>query len=345
MDIDELKRSLQDHFGDGLVTVVGSGLSCAEGLPGMGELATHLEVEIRKDLSSSDVARWEALSPLIKEKGLEAALLAEPPTGTLEKAIVEHTGALIAQKERVVIEEVFRRERTLRLTRLLKNIMKPSSGIPLITTNYDRLAEIAAEEAGLGVDTMFVGSFAGTLEKDRKKTRFLSEVTYKNRRLVRRFADRVNVYKPHGSLDWYHRDGDPVHYSGELSLPRLIITPGLNKFRNGYESPFDRHRDRGNEQIDRASRFLIVGYGFNDDHLETHLTHRIEAGVPTLILTHSLSPNAQKLVAANGNITAVISANVGGASASRVIQGSMNETFSGLSIWDLGGFVKEVLEP
>jgi hypothetical protein len=53
--------------------------------------------------------------------------------------------------------EVFTKARTLRFARLLKHVLKPTTGVPVVTTNYDRLLEIAAEEAGLGVDTLFVG--------------------------------------------------------------------------------------------------------------------------------------------------------------------------------------------
>ena len=53
-DLHELKLLLQDHFRDGLVTVVGSGLSCAEGLPGMTELAEHLRTVVGSGLSSAD---------------------------------------------------------------------------------------------------------------------------------------------------------------------------------------------------------------------------------------------------------------------------------------------------
>lgn len=134
---------------------------------------------------------------------------------------------------------------------------------------------------------------------------FCREVTLKAGRAQYRYRPRANIFKPHGSLDWYHRDGKPVRYSGDLDLPRLIITPGLNKFRNGYESPFDRHRERANSAIDRASRFLVIGYGFNDDHLETHRTPRIRSGVPTLLLTYGLSDNAVKLVNECHNVIAI----------------------------------------
>ena len=42
MDCDALVTFVQEHFTDGLALVVGSGLSAAEGIPGMPALATHL---------------------------------------------------------------------------------------------------------------------------------------------------------------------------------------------------------------------------------------------------------------------------------------------------------------
>ncbi|WP_269078408.1 hypothetical protein [Mannheimia haemolytica] len=39
LDEDELKKWLQTIFTDNLVIIVGSGLSCAEGLPGMGAIS------------------------------------------------------------------------------------------------------------------------------------------------------------------------------------------------------------------------------------------------------------------------------------------------------------------
>jgi hypothetical protein len=155
----------------------------------------------------------------------------------------------------------------------------------------------------------------------------------------------VNVYKPHGSLDWYHREGKPVRYGGDLASPRLIITPGLNKFRNGYASPFDRHRERANAAIDRASRFLIIGYGFNDDHLETHLTPRIRSGIPTLLLTHSLSSNALKLARECANVVAIQRAIVAGGEGSSVFVNKAEIQLPALSLWEINTFVSEVLEP
>ena len=310
----------------------------------MGELATHLDATVRSGLAVAEVDKWNAISRLLSTKGLEAALLEVPPTQGLEIAIVARTAELIAMRERQIIADVFSKKRTLRFTRLVKQLLKPHAGLPIVTTNYDRLIEVAVEEAGLGVDTLFVGYFAGELNEQESRLSFCREVTLKAGRAQYRYRPRANVFKPHGSLDWYHRDGKPVRYSGDLDLPRLIITPGLNKFRNGYESPFDRHRERANAAVDRASRFLVIGYGFNDNHLETHLTPRIRSGVPTLLLTCSLSDNAVKLVNECSNVLAIQRAEQDGAPGSSVFVAGVETFFPGLDLWDLGSFVAEVLE-
>jgi hypothetical protein len=125
----------------------------------------------------------------------------------------------------------------------------------------------------------------------------------------------------------------------------LIIPPGQSKYRNGYSSPFDLHRERGNKAIDRASRFLIIGYGFNDDHLETHLTQKIKSGVPTLLLTHSLSAKAKSVLNLSAHVFALEDATVGGVPATRVFSNGAIDVFNGITLWDLNNLVKEVFEP
>lgn len=345
MSLDDLKRRLQDHFSDGLVTVVGSGLSVAEGIPGMGDLATHLRDKVALSLGADDAALWTELVPLIEKQGLEEALQTKAPTATLEAEIAARTGDLLALHERRVISQVFA-GRKLRLTRLLAHMMKPSTGLPIITTNYERLVEVAVEEAGLGVDTMFVGHFAGAIDEKKSRYSFCRGVELKNRSPRFQYRERALVFKPHGSLDWYLRGDRPVCCAAELEgATRLIITPGRNKFRNGYDSPFDLHRAKANEAIDRAARFLILGYGFNDDHLETHLLPAIKVGKPTLILTRTLSAKAQALALAQASVIALDFAQEAGIDGTRVICDRAPTFVPGLAIWDVNSLVDEVLEP
>lgn len=344
LDTHDLHLRLQSHFSDGLVVIVGSGLSCAEGLPSMGELASHLEAEIAPHLVGSLPSEWSALLPAIKSLGLEAALLQRAPSSELQAHIVRITADLVRSRETSAIGEVFFGKRVLRFTKLLKHLLRPPGGIPVITTNYDRLIEVACEEADLGVDTMFVGQFAGALNEKESNMSFCRDVMLRGKSVRWKFGDKANVYKPHGSLDWYHREGRPVRFAGDLPATPLIITPGLNKFRGGYDSPFDTHRDRANAAIDRASRFLVIGYGFNDDHLETHLGPMIRGGKPTLLLTRTLSGNASELARQHDNVIALERVEVAGNEATRVICGSVDQNYPGSKMWDLNGFIAEILQ-
>lgn len=309
----------------------------------MGALGRHLLAHIPASLSPEDTKLWEDIHPLIETDGLEAALLKYPPTASLETAIVQSTGDFIAASEANIIAEVFNKTRTLRLTTLIPHLLQPSTGIPIVTTNYDRLAELACEEGGLGVDTLFCGHFAARFDPEDSFWSFCRHVKLVGKNVRYKFAPKAHVFKPHGSLDWYHREGNPVRYAGALPLPRLIITPGLNKFRSGYESPFDKHRERANDAIDKARRFLIIGYGFNDDHLETHLTPRIKSGVKTVILTYALSPKSREIAIDNKNVIAAEFHEEGGAVGTRFIIDGLEIFYPGIVYWDLGEFVKGVL--
>lgn len=142
------------------------------------------------------------------------------------------------------------------------------------------------------------------------------------------------------------RNGRPVSYAGDLpDAVSLIITPGQNKFRNGYESPFDHHRSRANNAIDEASRYLVIGYGFNDDHLETHLTPGIKGGKPTLMLTWSLSTTARQLALKHANVIAMEYSALAGVEGTAVIAEQKEFFFPGTGMWDVNSFVTEVLEP
>lgn len=346
MDLGALKTRLQEHLSDGLVLVIGSGLSCAEGLPGMQELAEHLCATVGPGLGAEAREAWKNTASLIKSKGLEAALLELAPPAELEAKIATETARLIAARESEVIGAVFAGHRTLRLTRLVPHLLKPPAGLPIVTTNYDRLIEIAVEEANLGADTMFSGRFAAVLNEQESRLSFCRGVRLKGGRASIDYQRRALILKPHGSLDWYLRGGTPVHYAGALPEgTRLIITPGQNKFRNGYESPFDHHRARANDAIDRARRFLIVGYGFNDDHLETHLKPAIRAGKPTVMLARTLTSKAEELARAQSTVTALDYAEKSGVEGTRVHMDGRGTFLPGLRLWDIEGLVAEVLEP
>ena len=244
-------------------------------------------------------------------------------------------------KEREIISAVFRGEHTLRLTTFLDMVLKPTTGLPILTTNYDRLIEVACEMAGFHVDTTAVGHYAGSFDHARSCMGSCRGIATRAKTTVLDHFPRAIVLKPHGSFDWYQSGSNARRCSLELEAERLIITPGINKYRAGYNSPFDKHRDLANDYIKMASRLLVVGYGFNDDHLQTHLVKRIHDGTPTLILNRSASSKVEQL-AKESSRCVCLSKPTALAGVAMVTKGCRFE-HEGHDLWDLGVLAKELL--
>ena len=344
MDIAEIKKKLQGHFTDGLVTIVGSGLSMATGLPGMEELAKQL-LEMMEKISDKKVQKaWAPIgSKLANGVTLEEALKDIEIDNPVLEHIVCISGRFIESRERYVVNKVYSGELNLPLTKLLPYLSFNSVRTYVITTNYDRLIEIAAEMGGFGVDTLFPGQYYGELNPELSKgSLWTGKLARKGKSIKRVFRKHLVVLKPHGSLDWFLYNGRPIRCTLSIDAPRLMITPGQSKYRMGYEQPFDQHRSIANGAIDSAARFLIIGYGFNDDQLETHLSPEIHKGKPCVILTKELSDSAQKLTQDHPSIVAICRSEDEEKGAKVVYEGK-ELNFPGSRMWNLEDFIKEVL--
>ena len=341
MDINAVIKSVQAHFTDGLVLVIGSGLSAAEGIPGMSDLASRLDSR-SASLAEAEKALWSQIkAKLDADEGLEAALLRHPPTEPLEAWIGRETCGLLLPAERKTISEVLAGTRTLRLTKFLAKVIKPANGLPILTPNYDRLIEVGCEVAGFHVDTTAVGHYAGHFDHARSCMGSCRGILRRGKGHVLDHHPRAIVLKPHGSFDWYRFGTDARRCSIDLDLDRMIITPGLNKYRAGYDSPFDKHRDLANDYIKQARRLLVVGYGFNDDHLQTHLLRKISDGTPTLILNRSLSAKVEKLAREAPSCLCISKPTASPGVA--IVAKEARFDHSGQDWWDLGILAEEIL--
>jgi hypothetical protein len=284
--------------------VVGTGLSAIYGVPGMRELAEHLEKEINNLSDENIIEIWKKHSSEIKTKGLEVGLanLAQSENDLVD-AIKIITSKYILESEERLHKDI--REKDTGFCRLLDYLQHTVSVdrkiIDIMTPNYDRIIEIICDKLGIGVITGFYGNLYGKF----------------NRKLLKQPSDFYNcrncawvrLFKPHGSINWisdnrdeyltndYHTLMDNVEYIE-------IVTPGSSKYKVGMINNTLRcMREDFNDLLIPGENYslLVYGYGFNDEHFDTVLFDSFQRNV--LILSRDVKPNIINRALEKKNIT------------------------------------------
>lgn len=343
---DSLFRAIQATFTDGVVTIVGSGLSCAAGLPSMTDLADHLlsSVESAPPPGSDDCSVWKEIATQLEEGiDLETALAAADPSESLQDLIVSITGDFIEERENTAVRDIGDSSPVLPFVDLVPHIMHVNGKhADVITTNYDRILEFSIELAGFEVSTGHVGTYVSRFDPIQARANLERHERASARRTRVRMRRHIAIHKPHGSLDWRLLGDKAIRTAVPKARGRrLMITPGVSKYRKGYDHPFDAQIQSANAAIDAAGAFLVVGYGFNDDHLQTHLIPRISAGIPTLILARSLTPKARTVLS---EATGAIGLECIPGSGTRALLKDETIELEGEDLWDLRELVKTVIQ-
>lgn len=147
--------------------------------------------------------------------------------------------------------------------------------VNIITTNYDCVLEYTLE----GLDLPYSDGFNGKQFSKFKPSNF------KNK-------EHVNLIKVHGSLRW--SDSVYSYYNDSMDA----IYPSKNKYKQAYQDPFRTLIQKSDEIIESANSFLIVGFGFNDEHLTPKLEAALKKGVPAVIITKDATKNTLKTLEA-----------------------------------------------
>ena len=344
LELSEVKRQIQDHLQEGLLLVVGTGLSMAEGIPGMGLLAEHLKTEMSSKLAKAPDPAWnQVVAALDSGDNLEAAMGKATLQQVTVEAIVTTTAAFISTAERNVFERVLAGTTVLPFTTFVKHLFKAGKKFHLITPNYDRLIELAVEAAQIGVDSRFFGYLHAFV--DAKRSACSHRESYVNgKNAAFRPCSCLSVHKPHGSLDWFEIDGKIVRCPVAISKVPIIIAPGTSKYRASFRWAFDDQRTAGNRAASNATRLMFIGYGFNDDHLEQYLCPGLRVTKPTVIVTKDLSDNAKKVIK-NSTGTSVIALSAFSRTdlRTRIVNSAGEELIVDETLWDLENFNKGII--
>lgn len=317
---DELFSSIQGIFRRTPVLLVGSGFSCGYGLPGMGALAEHLTQTVGRALTTEVASgAWGNAVEQIKvnlEAGLNSIPLGAAGWAEIVSVIRSETARLILDRTSIAESAVLQENAgsghapSRLLNRLFDGSPQNAEGIHVITTNYDTLLELFCDLAGIPVDTGFSG-----FRRRRPRARPLFQNHY-NRILIaekrqqqfdHRLCKTVRLYKPHGSISWLTTDDGPVEVLNDASTAgRAIVVPGPSKYQDALVNTlFDEMRTAMNAALANAQALLCIGFGFNDDHLQGVIKHRLAAGMPAILVTRDTTPNIEQLLGEHPHVVAI----------------------------------------
>ena len=127
--------------------------------------------------------------------------------------------------------------------------------------------------------------------------------------------------------------------------PRVIVTPGFTKYEllQNYRNELQKAAD---EAIAESNRFLFLGYGFNDSHLETYIRQKLTAqSCSGLIVTRDSNPRIESLLEESENLWLVCRKQNGLSDGTQIVnrrhQKPLNLPASRL--WDISVLAREIL--
>jgi hypothetical protein len=290
---EDLARSAQHFLAERPVIVLGTGATIPHGLPSMTVLADLLLAAI-----DDNPPGWEKFAVrLNKTKDLEEALHEVAlPKETVER-LVDATWEIVSTKDVEFYEQLLKGPVPFPLADLFRYLLRTAdSHIRVVTTNYDRIAEYAANYVGAYVST---GVTAGWLQ------RFIPSSVNAERRPSPGYEGQVSVLKVHGSLDWFRDTTDdvvgvPLARAIPPNIKPLVVTPGVTKYREVHKDPFRTVMTAADAVLRGASCYVCVGYGFNDEHVQPILVNRVmKNDVPLVLVTKQLTKLTRKAFLVN----------------------------------------------
>ena len=288
--LEEAVKIGQRCLGDTPVTVLGSGLSIAAGLPSMADLASSLDAAVCLDgLPDEDQDSWGRLRAALRTKDLEAALSEVSLGQALTARVIIGTWQAINDKDVHAFNQLLEDRGHLPLARLFRHLLSGhQSTISVVTTNYDRLAEYAANVANATCHTGFSQGHLCHPHSAKQTSQWRGST--------------VDIWKVHGSLDWFMGPHNQViALSSARDIPTnhvpQIVTPGYDKYKKTHLEPFLTILQRAHMALEEAKSYLCIGFGFNDEHITPKLVGKLQQGrAKLLILTKRLTDTAKGIL-------------------------------------------------
>ena len=351
--------AIRDFFGDKPFVFFGTGISCAlDTRFGMPSLTDALLAKVVPDTEDPEqVRQWSmVLESLQSGNDLEAALDSVADM-TLLRRIISVTGRIISSIDREYALKISNSEVTWPATALFKRLVEtlPENDkvLHVLTPNYDTLFEHACDSAGIN----YTSGFFGGLERQANwnavnRSMQLVQRVVRGRRIEYeyKYRNHARLYKVHGSLKFFfHRNvvvennawmWDPPDFSD-----RVMITPGLLKHERlqNYRQELLMPADAA---IDKSHRFLFLGYGFNDSHLETYIKQKLVThACKGLIVTRDSIRGLESLLQQAQNLWLVCKMQEDGLEGTRIYNRKYADWLAlpTKKLWDIETFAAKIL--
>ncbi len=172
----------------------------------------------------------------------------------------------------------------------------------LFTTNYDLVFEVAASNTGYILNDGFSFSYPRKFLSTNFNIDFVqSRIANKEPNYLEKV---INYYKLHGSIDW-ERAGDSgvTKKNGKADSP-LMIFPRASKYEMSYQSPYLEMITAFQTQLlNNNSCLIICGFGFNDNHISSHILNALRTN-PTMSII-IVDPSIEEKAKGNKEISEI----------------------------------------
>lgn len=285
-NIEDVAKLAQRFYSLFPTIILGSGASAAFGMSGMGKLAQCLIKEVSVEEEHS--ALWKNFcDDLSSGTDLESALHKHDLPDLVTSEIINKTWFHLCPQDLGIFKKGISSKEEYPLCVLLKHMLRSTKDrINIITTNYDRIAEYACEQARVHHYTGFAHGYR----------KFPVDINYLT------CQRQVNIWKVHGSLDWFLSPSEEICSFGNVSeipdnyIP-LIVTPGIAKYRSTHKEPYKTVIHESDNILKSSPSYLCIGYGFNDEHIQEKLVNKcVNEDSKLIIITHKLTESAKKIL-------------------------------------------------
>ncbi|MDR0572720.1 MAG: SIR2 family protein [Tannerella sp.] len=335
--LEELKKRVQDWTNQVPLIILGSGASIPYGIPSMPELGEYLKNNIafaeNEDQQQFDSFKTE----FDKNKDLETTLLNMQLRDAVLNEIVCKTWSLINKKDIEFYEQLLQDNSLIPLSELISYLLNTAQRkLTVVTTNYDRLAEYTASIANAFICNGFAQNYYGNFSTNIHKNDFSK---------INGFTGQVNLWKVHGSLDWFSKDSIDYHFPMSKTIPQnftpSIVTPGSTKYSMTHFEPYRTIFAETDAEILNARSILCIGYGFNDVHVQPKLITQIKNGKPIIVITKELTAKTKEAIVNNNCKNYVLFEQVN-KNDTRVFSSAFNgeKIISDTSYWKLREYLK-----